>query len=114
MYMVAVKCRHPTTKRRAIALLQSQVRREGLWDSNVAAAVATRVMEIEEQSLGGVLDGSVLPMEEVRVHNAQIAHKEGPLANVHVEFWTFPTGTSSEGQWVGGVKRWKEVIVMER
>lgn len=66
IYFVGVKCRHPQLRRRAINVLASTWRREGLWDSNMAAAIAKRCMEIEEKNLT-TLDGNELPAEHDRV-----------------------------------------------
>ncbi|KAL9067907.1 MAG: hypothetical protein Q9157_006654, partial [Trypethelium eluteriae] len=51
LYFVAVKCRHPVIRRRAIGLLLSSPRREGLWDAYRAGRVAERVMLREEVGL---------------------------------------------------------------
>ena len=48
LYFIAVKCRHPAVRRRAIGLLLAAPRREGLWDSYRAGRVAERVMLREE------------------------------------------------------------------
>lgn len=100
LYLIAIKCRHPLIRRRAIAVLRRRVRREGLWDSGKAAAIAERVVEIEEAELE-VLDGSVLPREEVRVRNSRI--DSGPGLNDlssrghRVTFYTMPEGVG--GRW---------------
>ena len=100
LYLVAIKCRHPAIRRRAIAVLRRRVRREGLWDSGKAAAIAERVVEIEEAELE-TLDGSVLPREEVRVRNCRI--DSGPGLNDlsssghRVTFYTMPEGVG--GRW---------------
>lgn len=97
LYLVAIKCRHPIIRRRAIALLRRYVRREGLWDSVKAAAVAERVMELEEVELE-VLDGSVLPREEIRVANCHIDSGPGLNPSGHkVTFFTMPEGV--RGKW---------------
>lgn len=75
LYLIAIKCRHPLIRRRAIAVLRRRVRREGLWDSGKAAAIAERIVQLEEAGLE-VLDGSVLPREEVRVRNCRV--ESGP------------------------------------
>ncbi|KAH7412958.1 hypothetical protein BKA64DRAFT_637638 [Cadophora sp. MPI-SDFR-AT-0126] len=49
LYNVACRCRDPIVRRKAIALLSNSARREGIWDSDVSAAIAQRVMEIEER-----------------------------------------------------------------
>lgn len=48
LFVVATKCREPTVRREAIRLLRSSARREGMWDSELAANIAQWVMEIEE------------------------------------------------------------------
>lgn len=49
LFYVGTRCRISSVRRRAIALLRSTNRREGLWDSGLAAKVAQLVMEIEEE-----------------------------------------------------------------
>lgn len=54
LFIISTKCRDPTLRRRAIALLYSINRREGLWDSQGAAKVAETIMNMEEEGLGDV------------------------------------------------------------
>ena len=48
MYMTAARCRDPAFRREALKILQTCDRREGLWDSNVAADIAGKIIDIEE------------------------------------------------------------------
>ncbi|KAE8310183.1 hypothetical protein BDV41DRAFT_579842 [Aspergillus transmontanensis] len=48
LYIVGVRCRDMSIRRRAIWLLESCERREILWDSTLTAMAARRVMEFEE------------------------------------------------------------------
>jgi len=48
LYTVASKCRYSIIRQKAIALLRSIPRQEGLWNSRLVARVAERIMEIEE------------------------------------------------------------------
>ena len=97
LYLVAIKCRDPSIRRRAIAVLRHTVRREGLWDSVKAAAIAERVMQIEEKDLP-TLDGSVLPAEGARVANCHIDSGPGLNPSAHkVTFFTMPEGV--RGKW---------------
>lgn len=48
LYTVASQCHDMTTRRRAIDLLRSTPRQEGLWNSLVVAKAAERILEIEE------------------------------------------------------------------
>ncbi|TRX87756.1 hypothetical protein FHL15_011348 [Xylaria flabelliformis] len=51
VYAVATNCRDHTIRHRAIAILQSVHRQEGLWNSLLVARAAKRIMEIEETKL---------------------------------------------------------------
>ncbi|OBS18430.1 hypothetical protein FPOA_10157 [Fusarium poae] len=48
LFVVATKCRDPGTRRRAIQLLRSSARREGMWDSEMVANISAWVMNLEE------------------------------------------------------------------
>lgn len=52
LLITAHRCRSPLLRRRAISLLTSTHRMEGNLDSIAVAAVATKIMEIEEEHLG--------------------------------------------------------------
>ena len=62
VYVVAHKCRDPTLRRRAIALLKKAQRQEGLWDSTIAARVAERIVAIEEGAVGRVIRCQDIPL----------------------------------------------------
>lgn len=77
LYYTALKCRHPTIRRRALGMLQLAPRREGLWNAHYAYVTAKRVIELEERHLNGQelpgetsrLYGLVLPDDESRICN---------------------------------------------
>jgi hypothetical protein len=48
LFVVATKCRDPWLRRQAIQLLKSSARREGMWDSELAANIGAWVMKVEE------------------------------------------------------------------
>ncbi|KAK0392354.1 hypothetical protein NLU13_1849 [Sarocladium strictum] len=50
LFMVATKCRVPLLRRQAIELLRGCSRREGMWDSELTARIASWVMSVEEAS----------------------------------------------------------------
>ncbi|KAL5630936.1 hypothetical protein BROUX41_000808 [Berkeleyomyces rouxiae] len=50
LYVVATKCRNPVIRRRAIRLLQSSARREGMWDSQLSARIGDYIAMLEEES----------------------------------------------------------------
>ncbi|KAJ4293616.1 hypothetical protein N0V90_008899 [Kalmusia sp. IMI 367209] len=51
LFHVAVRCRCPKVRRQAVALLELQPVREGLWDAQQYVIVAKRVIEIEEEEV---------------------------------------------------------------
>ena len=51
LFLVATRCQHRLARREAIALLRKHPRREGLWDSEMAANVAQWFVDIEEEGL---------------------------------------------------------------
>jgi hypothetical protein len=48
LYLTAIKCRTSWIRRSAIALLHSLPGREGLWDTQIHARVAARILAIQE------------------------------------------------------------------
>lgn len=67
LFVVATKCREPRLRRQAIQLLRSSARREGMWDSELAAKIGRWVMQIEESdaALSPTWDETVLPMKPI-------------------------------------------------
>ena len=63
LFNIVHRCRDPTIRRRAIALLYSPPRQEGLWHSVITARVAERIMTIEEAGLGEVKSCNDVPEE---------------------------------------------------
>lgn len=55
LYMVATKCRDGKIRRKAVAILKSAHRQEGLLHSKLTARVAERLIEIEEEGYGSDL-----------------------------------------------------------
>ncbi|KAI1375205.1 hypothetical protein F4677DRAFT_455094 [Hypoxylon crocopeplum] len=52
LFVVATKSRDPMTRRQAIQLLRTSSRREGMWDSELAARIGMWIMAIEEDDDG--------------------------------------------------------------
>lgn len=59
LFFVAIKCRSHHLRTRAIELIKSAKRKEGIWDSTVAAFVAEEVMRIEERGFYDVTDPTI-------------------------------------------------------
>ncbi|KAJ4291748.1 hypothetical protein N0V90_009643 [Kalmusia sp. IMI 367209] len=60
----ASRCRCPVTRRKAVALLERNIPREGLWDAQQQAMVLRRLIEIEESDVDPVTGW---PTEHARV-----------------------------------------------
>ena len=67
LFSIAHRCRDPKFRRRAIALLYSAQRQEGLWHSVLTARVAEKIMNMEEAGLGEVKKGEDVP-DTHRIH----------------------------------------------
>lgn len=50
LYFIASRCRDPIVRYKALDLLSSYPRREGIWDSNLAARIAEMGIKIEENA----------------------------------------------------------------
>ena len=64
LYSIAVRCRDPRIRRKAIALLRRANKHEGLWRSDVTAHVAERIVELEEEGLGDVKSYQDVPADK--------------------------------------------------
>lgn len=62
LYDVARRCRDPTIRRKAIDILRTFRRREGIWDSDMAVAVLERVVDIEEDGADAVQSCQDVPV----------------------------------------------------
>lgn len=71
LFIIAHRCRDPIIRRRAIALLYSTPRQEGLWHSIITARVAEKIMNVEEAGLGEVKSCKDVP-EENRISDVDL------------------------------------------
>ena len=72
LYAVAHKCRDPSVRRHAVALLYALPRQEGIWDSMLAARVAEKLISIEEEGLGPITSCEDVP-DIARLNNVDVA-----------------------------------------
>jgi hypothetical protein len=92
LFYTATKCRHSDTRRRALELLRSLNRREGPMDSNLSAAIAERIIAMEEEDIDSG-DDTALPSEQNRIHNANLEIGTGKDSKKNqVTFYTKPQG----------------------
>lgn len=61
MFNVAVRCRDPHIRRRAVRVLRTSAVQEGVWNSAVVAAIADKWIEIEEEGLDIVASCADVP-----------------------------------------------------
>ncbi|KAL9016676.1 MAG: hypothetical protein Q9185_006003 [Variospora sp. 1 TL-2023] len=61
LFGIVHRCRDPYLRRRAIALLYKVPRQEGIWNSELTARCAERIMQIEEDGLGVVTCAKDIP-----------------------------------------------------
>jgi hypothetical protein len=69
LYFVATRCRCPTTRREAVALLERNPPREGLWDAQQHVVVSNRAIELEEAKVD---PSTGWPVEETRIWNCTV------------------------------------------
>jgi hypothetical protein len=114
LYFTAMKCRVPSLRRAAIALLeQTMPRREGIWIADLYIAVSRRLIEIEEEGLeslgvelcdgggrlGETAKGETVPREERRVLDLFIQARSEEELEARVQRVTFelrPAGVGGE------------------
>ncbi|KAK7888082.1 hypothetical protein LTR67_008959 [Exophiala xenobiotica] len=95
LQMVALKCRDPLIRRRALRLIQISNRREGLLDSQIVGKFAERIISIEEEQALRILrsDGhdiqqltgaAQVPLQaRVEVRGVQLGlHKQGEVSYI--------------------------------
>ena len=78
LYITCSRCRDPSIRRRALRMLLTCNRKEGIWDSIISGRVAERVISIEESGASGsqglisiVTDASQIP-ERARIRDLEV------------------------------------------
>ncbi|CZR63158.1 uncharacterized protein PAC_13055 [Phialocephala subalpina] len=103
--VIAKKCRVSKMRWRAIHLLKSRPRREGIWDSIVAALVCEWVVNVEEE---GMLEDGTIP-ESSRVRNIGV---ELDFENRKARVWCFlPPQATSESEKETAQPRKREALL---
>lgn len=95
MFFVASRCRHPEIRRRAVKMmLESQSNSyRGAWRDRYSGLCAQRMMEIEEESFGIVIDEKdVLENKRIRKVSADLQETQ---AEILMQFRTWPFTTES-------------------
>lgn len=77
LYDITRRCRDPLIRRRAIEMLRTCRRREGLWDSSLALLVVERIVAIEEDDIAVQLSSDVPGWRRIFNVKPVFAAKEG-------------------------------------
>jgi hypothetical protein len=73
LYFTASRCRDPSIRRRALSILSANPRQEGVWNSDMLAKIAKRLICVEEDGIERVTSShDVLATSRVSVLNATI------------------------------------------
>ena len=91
-YYTAVKCRIHSVRMQAIEMLEDTKKREGVWDSDVAACVARKIVTIEESSWRSTLAAEIAePLDGICTQN-QVMPRAHRLCDVRVTLPDEPGG----------------------
>jgi hypothetical protein len=90
LWMCGARCRDPQVRRKALRLLQTCNRREGLWDSNVAAGIIDVLIRLEEGNALREMKERGCPVE--RVTDASQVSKNARVVVLGLEFRAERTG----------------------
>ncbi|KAG9228991.1 hypothetical protein BJ875DRAFT_434393 [Amylocarpus encephaloides] len=87
LFLVATKCRHSATRHKALDILMSARRQEGMMHSTLTARVARRIVNLEEESIGNILAYEEVP-NWVRLSSVNVEFdREGKSAALQYERW---------------------------
>lgn len=77
LYMTCTRCRDPSIRRRALRILQTCNRKEGIWDSAQSALVAERIIQIEETAAGGFVTEAGQIQSHARIEQLETSFGPG-------------------------------------
>ncbi|KAK8065612.1 Aspercryptin biosynthesis cluster-specific transcription regulator atnN [Apiospora hydei] len=104
LFVVATKCRDPFIRRKAIQLLRSSSRREGMWDSELTARIGMWIAAIEEEGTGFGEPPS--PYTGSSTTGRGSVGSPGSLSNESVGFSDdVPLGPGGNARWGNGGSR---------
>jgi hypothetical protein len=85
LFLTTTRCRIPSLRRKALDLMGKAPRKESFHGAESTSEIASRIIAIEEEGLGlpipdcaercalAAIDDSILPPEDRRVHNLELA-----------------------------------------
>ena len=84
-FVSATRCRDPGIRRRAIVVLLTVARQEGIWQSTGAAAIAQRWVDIEEEGLSNIACSADVPELQRIARVSTMVHVDSQTG--HLEFF---------------------------
>ncbi|KAL1897572.1 hypothetical protein Sste5346_003875 [Sporothrix stenoceras] len=117
LYFTAIHCRVPRIRNQAIRFVKSIPSREGLWDSQLASAVAEEVIRLESSETESVqeeppsgspflsLDDELFELNQPPPPLVPLPASEPRIHNVHVvlpDSWAGATTMTCEKRWFDG------------
>ncbi|KAG5816061.1 hypothetical protein H9Q74_004894 [Fusarium xylarioides] len=85
LYYTILKCRCPITRRRALKLLVPVSHQEGIWNGALAAAIACRVIQIEEDGYYGCSAIEDQPLQSLMDAPIPILPESHRISDVFIE-----------------------------
>ncbi|CAG8973952.1 hypothetical protein HYALB_00007481 [Hymenoscyphus albidus] len=97
VYMISIKCRNPSVRRKALSLLEKVASPQSIWNNLLSIAMIERLIQVEEEGLEGVVDatGSTVPSEWARIHDITRVPEDVP----HPDGFLFRMRQKINGEW---------------
>jgi hypothetical protein len=94
LFLTATRCRDPAIRRSACEVLKACNRSESMWNSQLAAIVCDRIIELEEAGLETISSSSQIPLE-ARILGMDIAF--GPDRQGQIRYYQYSLPTAESG-----------------
>ncbi|KAJ5200096.1 hypothetical protein N7472_005300 [Penicillium cf. griseofulvum] len=89
MFLAASRCRHPLVRRKAVSLMLQSPFYHGAWQDRYSGLCAQRMIEIEEQNVGIIVDHINVPEDQrIRKVSADL-QEEGSQIMMQFTRWPF-------------------------
>lgn len=91
LYFTAIHCRDYRIRHKATRMIQSTHHKEGIWDSALASAVASKIVELEEDGFYDFLELGDLPISSIEQEVPSLPENYR-LSNINITLPDNPTG----------------------
>lgn len=124
LFFTCTRCRDSQTRHRALDILKSNRRRESVWDSQIVAVVAERMIQLEEEKAArywqeqGSSSSAVRRTQQegttdLTISSAQDVPEEARISIVHVDFLGSENSVQVSLLKMWGTERHEQVIVWD-